>query len=372
MDKHTLAWICLALTPNVGPKTIQKIQGQGITPDKLFQLSKDQLEALKLNNKSIQHILSYPPSNPSKECEQVLQWAEQSNQNLITPSDQTYPERLKQISTAPPLLMVHGEIACLSLPQIAIVGSRYPTASGQTQAFEFAHALANEGMVITSGLARGIDGFAHKGALQAGGKTIAVLGTGLLEIYPKQHKRLADEISEQGAVISEFPLHTKGLPGHFPRRNRIVSGLSLGTLVVEATLKSGSLITARQALEQNREVFAIPGPISNPQKAGCHYLIRQGATLVEQPEHIFQELSLLWDISLSSNACDTRQESPSPLLDQLEPEQYHVLKAVDYEGLNLDELVIKTKLEVAKISVMLMELELTGLIRQEQGVYSRI
>lgn len=372
MEKQSQAWICLSMVPNVGPKTLQKILEQGISPEQIFQFTKEQLESLKLSAKSIQHILSHPPSHPSKEYEATLNWAQGDNHHLITPYDALYPDRLKQIATAPPLLMVKGMVECLSLPQVAIVGSRYPTAAGQAQAFEFSQQLTHEGLVITSGLAKGIDAYAHKGALQAGGKTIAVLGTGLHEIYPKQHKRLAEEIAEQGAVVSEFPLHTKGLPGHFPRRNRIVSGLSLGTLVIEATLKSGSLITARQALEQNREVFAIPGPISNPQKSGCHYLIKQGASLVEKPEDILEELSLLMVSSEQAMDNNESRAEQDALIYKLEPDQYSVLKAVDYDGVNLDELINRTALEISFISVTLMDLELNGLVRQEQGMYSRI
>jgi DNA processing protein len=371
MDDQFLAWLCLAFTPNVGPKTIQKLQQQNINPKQVFELSKDQLEQLKLDKKSIKHITSHPLSKPAKEVEEALEWANNPLNHLITLDHDVYPERLKQISTAPPVLMVMGEVESLSLPQLAIVGSRYPTSSGQSQAFEFAQSLTELGLVITSGLARGIDGYAHKGALQAGGKTIAVLGTGLNEIYPKQHKRLAEEIAQQGAVISEFPLHAKGLPGHFPRRNRIVSGLSLGTLVIEATLKSGSLITARQALEQNREVFAIPGPISNPQKSGCHYLIRQGASLVEFPEQIVQELSYICE----SSTTQVSQQGLSPKLEseypEMPPEQFKLLKSIDYDGMNLDDLIGITHLTVSDLSVMLMDLELSGLIRQEQGMYSR-
>lgn len=368
MDAQALAWICLALTPQVGPKTIQTLLQQNISPQQLYQFSNDQLQQTQLNKKSIAHILQHPPHNPAKQVEAALMWAQHQGNHLITPHDDAFPERLKHIASVPPLLMVKGNLECLSLPQLAIVGSRYPTSSGQSQAYEFAQSLSDMGLVITSGLARGIDGSAHKGAMQGGGKTIAVLGTGLDEIYPKQHKRLADEIAESGAVVSEFPLHTKGLPGHFPRRNRIVSGLSLGTLVVEATLKSGSLITARQALEQNREVFAIPGPINNPQKSGCHYLIRQGASLVEMPEQIIEELNGICQPSQPDKP-HVNLEAEPPL--DLAPEQYKLLSVVDYEGVNLDDLVGRTQLDVAEVSVMLMDLELSGLIRQEQGLYSR-
>jgi DNA processing protein len=373
-----IAYIHLALTPNVGPKIFQLLADKGIQATEIYNCSADQLTSLKLSKKIIKHILAHPPSNPCKDAEQALNWAQQSNNHLITCHHKHYPQRLTQIASAPPILMVMGELVSLDLPQIAIVGSRYPSLSGQSQAFEFAQSLVESGFVITSGLARGIDAFAHKGALQAGGKTIAVMGTGLSQIYPKQNQRLAAEIAEQGAVVSEFPLRAKAMPGHFPRRNRIVSGLSMGTLVVEATIKSGSLITARQALEQNREVFAIPGPINNPQKSGCHYLIRQGASLIETPDQIVQELSLMHPRQQPVNRISTHANKqsietlPNNVLDQLKPEQYKILKAVDYQGVNLDDLVTRTQYSVAEISAHLMDLELRGLIRQDQGAYFRL
>jgi DNA processing protein len=372
------AYIHLALTPNIGPKAFQFLAQQGILATEVYTFSEEQLISLKLSKKSVKHITAHPPSNPCKDAEHALTWALQTNNHLITPCHKHYPKRLAQIATAPPILMVKGELACLDLPQVAIVGSRYPSSSGQSQAFEFAQSLAESGFVITSGLARGVDAFAHKGALQAGGKTIAVLGTGLSEIYPKQNKRLATEIAEQGAVVSEFPLRAKAMPGHFPRRNRIVSGLSMGTLVVEATIKSGSLITARQALEQNREVFAIPGPVNNPQKSGCHFLIRQGACLIESPDQIVEEFSLMhepqWPINRSSISPikPLLKASDNQALEQLNPQQYNILKAVDYQGVNLDGLVVKTHCSVSEISAHLMDLELSGLIRQEQGTYFRL
>ena len=213
---------------------------------------------------------------------------------------------------------------------------------------------------------RGIDACAHKGALHSGGATLAVLGSGLNHIYPKQNHQLSEDIIHRGALISEFSLSSKPHPGHFPRRNRIVSGLSLGTLVIEATLKSGSLITARQALEQNREVFAIPGAISNPQKAGCHHLIRQGATLVESAQQIVEEIS--WQVEVKkASVANVKSEPVSQ-----DPTQQKLLKALDYDGANLDEIVTRTQLPVAELNVMLMELELSGVVRQVQGDYSLV
>jgi DNA processing protein len=267
--------------------------------------------------------------------------------------------------------MVKGNLDALSYPQVAMVGSRYPTSSGAQQAYDFAQQLSHLGVTITSGLAKGVDALAHQGVVDVSGSTIAVLGTGIDEIYPKANTKLAEQIIEQGALVSEFPLGTKAMKGHFPRRNRIVSGLSLATLVVEATLKSGSLITARQALEQNREVMAIPGVIHNPQKAGCHFLIRQGAKLIETPEQVLEELSLQLapQNKGSSHIKSCAQQNSASL--ELHGEQLKVYDAVDYDGLDMESLVNKTRLDVGQLSMVLMELELSGLLKQEQGLYAR-
>ncbi len=360
------AWLNLALVPGIGPKTIKAIEQAKLSPIDVYSLDPSQKKQLGLTQKVIDYLQKFPPHRPSREVEKTLTWADEGNHYLLTLHDDKYPERLKHIASVPPLLMVKGKIEALSFTQLAIVGSRYPTPAGEQQAYEFALALTDMGLTITSGLAKGIDACAHKGALQAQGSSIAVLGNGLNEIYPKQNSQLSEELCEKGALISEFGLWTKPHPGHFPRRNRIVSGLSMGTLVVEATLKSGSLITARQALEQNREVFAIPGPISNPQKAGCHHLIRQGATLVESPEHIAQELQWQFEHTKAVMA------KPRENLQLANASQQKIITALDYDGANLDEIVSRTHLPIHVINVLLMELELSGLVRQSQGDYSLI
>lgn len=220
-----------------------------------------------------------------------LAWAEQPACRLLTMADVGYPQLLKEIDTSPPVLFVRGDVKLLSTMQIAIVGSRHPSRSGVENASDFAEYFSTRGLTITSGLALGIDGAAHRGALRGTGRTVAVMGNGLDGIYPRRHQRLADQIVEQGGVlVSEFSVGIGPKPEHFPRRNRIISGLSVGTLVVEAALKSGSLITARLALEQGREVFAIPGSIHNPLAKGPHALIQQGAKLVETALDVFEEL----------------------------------------------------------------------------------
>ena len=360
------AWLNLAMVPGIGPKTMQRIFAANVTAAQVYELDPQQLSALAVSAKSRTFLKQYPPHTPSKEVETALAWAQHPGHYLLTWLDEHYPTRLKQIATWPPLLMVRGRVEVLQFEQLALVGSRYPTQGGMAQAYEFAEQLTHMGLAITSGLAKGIDACAHQGALQAGGVTLAVLGSGLQKIYPRQHVALAEQICERGALISEFNLNTGAHPGHFPRRNRIVSGLSMGTLVIEASLKSGSLITARQALEQNREVFAVPGPINNPQKSGCHHLIRQGAILVESAAHIAQELR--WQ---HETAQPVRQKSER-ISQHMSPAEQTLIKALDYDGANLDELVRRTQLPVAHLNVMLMELELGGVVRQQQGDYSLI
>ena len=366
-----LIWINLALVPGIGPKILQKILAANISLNDIYQHEYTDLRALGVSKKSAEHMIAYPPNTPSQKVEDALTWAQISGHHLLTPVCEYYPERLKEIDTPPPLLMIKGQLEALGLPQVAMVGSRYPSSGGAQQAYDFAQQLTQMGLTITSGLARGIDALAHQGVVDVSGVTIAVLGTGIDQVYPKANGKLAQQIIEKGALVSEFPLGTSAMKGNFPRRNRIVSGLSLGTLVVEATLKSGSLITARQALEQNREVMAIPGAIHNPQKAGCHYLIRQGARLIEIPEQVLEEFSMQIfqqnrGLSGEKNCGQVNSASQN-----LEGEQLKVYDALDYDGLDMESLVNKTRLDAGQLSMLLMELELAGILKQEQGVYAR-
>ena len=223
-------------------------------------------------------------------ADRAIEWLAGTGHHVVTLRQLAYPAQLAASAAPPPLLFVDGDPANLSLPQVAVVGSRQASHHGIDTAFDFGQALAALGLVVASGLARGIDGAAHRGALAGGGKTIAVLGSAIDHIYPRQHRGLADEIRGSGALVSEFPFGTAPLPANFPRRNRIISGLAVGTLVVEAALRSGSLSTALHALEQGREVFAVPGSIHSPLTKGCHALINQGAKLVETVADIVEEL----------------------------------------------------------------------------------
>lgn len=303
--------------------------------------------------------------------EKNLRWQEKPNQTILCWDDPRYPALLREISQPPMLLYVQGQVELLAQHQIALVGSRNPTPLGQETAFAFAHSLATAGLIITSGLALGIDAAAHLGALAAKHATIAVLGTGIDHIYPKQHLNLAAQISAQGAVISEFPLGVTAQAQHFPQRNRIISGLSMGVVVVEAALQSGSLITARYALEQGREVFAIPGSIHNPLARGCHHLLRQGAKLVETAEDVLEELSALSDYIHSA-----KPHIATPLENKknakIASELLQLLPCIDVAGTSIDDIQARSGLPLPELSAMLTELELQGWIGINACGYQRI
>ncbi|MBC7751756.1 MAG: DNA-protecting protein DprA [Candidatus Saccharibacteria bacterium] len=286
-----------------------------------------------------------------------------------------YPSLLSKIPDPPPFLFYRGNVQCLHQPQLAMVGTRKPSPSARKIAFEFARELAQSGIWISSGLAQGIDADCHRGALAAGGgRTIAVLGTGIDMCYPTAHQSLYDQIvAEGGLVLTEFLPKTEPLAHHFPRRNRIVSGMSVGVLVVEAALKSGSLITARLAAEQGRDVLVIPGHIANEQVAGCHQLIREGARLVTSVEDILEDLNLsrnpLLAAELSAGDSEVNQTvlSASPLEPHLQP----LMVRLDWTGQSVDTLVESSGIDVATLSGLLMELELSGLVTQVNGLYQR-
>lgn len=297
-------------------------------------------------------------SGLEKQIEQTQAWGDQPEQTLLPIGAEAYPALLKQIADPPPLLSVRGCVELLSDPQLSVVGSRHASRQGISTALDFAEVLSSQGMGIVSGLALGIDAAAHEGGLKGMGKTVAVVATGLDRIYPAKNKALAHRIVDEGAMISEFPLGTKPLNYHFPRRNRIISGLSVGTLVVEAAVKSGSLITARTALEQDREVFAVPGSIHNPQAKGCHQLIRQGAKLVESGQDVLEELAYV--IDFPTDAQTTLFDSPRSGEQEKAQAERGLLRFIEFDPVSLDELVVMSKLPVSDIQSQLMLLELSG------------
>lgn len=301
------------------------------------------------------------------------QWQQAHDQHhLITIDSAEYPQQLKHIADPPPLLYVIGNIACLNSPQLAIVGSRRMTHYGKNNAYQFSKDLAQKGLTITSGLAYGIDASAHQGTLAGDGHTIAVLGSGIDLITPRQHQSLARNIVEgQGAIISEFPLGTPAHRHHFPQRNRIITGMSLGTLVIEAGLQSGSLISARLAMEQNRAVFAIPGSIHSPTSKGCHRLIKQGAKCIESSSEILLELEpLLKPYLLPTQKSVITEDSSQPMLTTpLDDESIAVLKQVDYDVTPIDSIIQRCQQPADVIASILLTLELNGYIDSTAGGY---
>lgn len=287
-------------------------------------------------------------------------WEDHHNHHLLTWCDPNYPALLKEIHDPPPVLYAIGDLSCLQQPTLAMVGTRKPSVTGSETARRFAFELATKNITIVSGLALGIDAEAHKGCLEANGKTIAVMGTGIDSIYPRRHMPLAERIVEKGVLFSEFPLKSPPIAGHFPLRNRIISGLSLSILVVEAAIRSGSLITARLALEQNRDVLAIPGSIYNQQAMGCHYLLQQGAKLVASSEDVLDELRIEY-ASTPGNAHEFA----------LARENKNLVKCIGFEVTTVDQLITRSGLSVEKVVCYLAELELQGIVTAVPGGYMR-
>lgn len=329
------------------------------------RVSREDLTGAGLSEEQGTAFLNYDPAI----IEKTLVWLTHPQHHLLTCDSPQYPERLRNIASSPPLLFIAGNPAVLLTPQVAIVGSRRCSHYGRNWASFFAQRLALSDITISSGLAVGIDSIAHRAALEVGGKTLAVLGSGLNHLYPRQHSSLAREIIDSGgAVISEYPLSTRPAAHNFPRRNRIISGLSLGVLVVEATLKSGSLITARLALEQNRDVYALPGAIGNPGSEGPHWLIQQGALLTAHPDTILEQLQsdLKWLPDIPNSTIYSHQEgnTPLPFAD--------VLANVGDEVTPVDVVAERAGQPVPAIVAKLLELELAGWIAAVPGGYVRL
>ena len=353
---------------HIGSQTYHKLIDHFGSAEHSLQASYGTLQKIGLNKLQIDAL----QNSRQEHIKPTLDWLEGTENHILFSDESSYPETLKQLFDPPPLLFAKGDWTLLHEPQIAMVGSRNATSTGREIASEFAAHLSRLGLIITSGLASGIDAAAHLGALSKG-QTIAVVGTGLDRVYPASNKNLAEEIVAKGLIVSEFGLGVKPLPGHFPRRNRIISALSLGTLVVEATAKSGSLITAKHATEQGKEVFAIPGSIYNPLSKGCHQLIRQGAKLVETADDILFELREPLrhfvnqeDVSVSTATNQTENSDFAT-----DKEQQQVLEAIDYNLTTIEQIIQRSRYSSEKISSMLLILELNGLISSEQGRYRR-
>lgn len=357
-------WLRLTLVPGIGGETQRKLLAAFGLPEQIFAAERSALAAV-IGPKATERLLE---TATCEAVEAAQAWASLPGQHIVTLADADYPAPLLELPDPPTLLYVRGSRSLLGKisatgisSAIAVVGSRNATGQGEANAHAFAGALAEAGFCIVSGLALGIDAAAHRGALAAKGDTIAVIGTGADRLYPARNRDLATEIAAHGAIISEFPLGTPAAAANFPRRNRLISGLSQGVLVVEAAVESGSLITARLAGEQGREVFAIPGSIHSPQSRGCHRLIRQGAKLVETAEDILEELS-----PHQRGACrkatvhhDTSSGDSGDVA--------RVLGSAGYDPVTIDELAARSGLTADTLSVILLQLELDGHIATLPG-----
>lgn len=363
-QKALSAWLTLSFIPNIGSKSFSQLISMD-SPENIVNYSKNELRNLGLKSKQVDYIKCLA----AKDVESCLLWQQKSpNNRIMTLLDNDYPMLLKQIGLPPPVLFIKGKANILSDVQIAIVGSRNASVDGLKNAKAFAADLAYKGITITSGMALGIDGHAHDGALSAGGSTVAVLGSGLENIYPAKHRTLSEKIADDGALVSEFRPNGLPKPENFPRRNRIISGLSLGVLVIEAAKKSGSLITARYANEQGREVFALPGSIHNSHAKGGNALIKEGASLVQSSSEILVEIESLLNWSINHQT----ELFPAEVVNEELP--FPVLLAnvgVD-EAISVDILVQRTHIPVHEIMTQLLELELQGHVAAVNGGYIRI
>jgi DNA processing protein len=356
------AWLRLLETPGVGRETARRLLAAFGSPEAIFDASRSSITAV--SHAGIAFALSEPAPEFEERLAAARTWLDGGPaRSVVTLGDPLYPPLLLQAADPPLLLYVQGSAALLSAPSVAVVGSRNPTAQGADNARQFAAGLSGAGFVVVSGLALGIDGAAHDGALKGGAGTIAVVGTGLDRVYPARHRGLAHRIAAAGALVSEFAPGTPPLPPNFPQRNRIIAGLSLGTLVVEAALQSGSLITARLALEADREVFAIPGSIQSALSRGCHALIRQGAMLVESPVEIVDALR-----RPVLSKPDAAPPEAAPAAKAADP----LLEALGHDPVSLDAIIARTGWPAHELAAKLLDLELDGQVaRLPGGLYQR-
>ena len=373
MEREELAsWLRLALTPGVGNETARQLMVAFGPPSSLFN---SPVAALRqFVSAPLAAALSHPPPELAAQLGTTIDWLDQEQpgvpRRVLHLGDPDYPPALLNIEDPPLMLYVQGEIPLSWPAALAIVGSRNPTAQGKTNAHQFGRSLAQAGLTVVSGLALGIDGAAHEGALEGASPdqlaTIAVVGTGLDRVYPRQHEALAERIAQRGLIVSEYPLGTAPLPANFPRRNRLISGLSEGTLVVEAAVQSGSLITARMAIEQGKEVFAIPGSIHSAQSRGCHALLRQGAKLVESAQDVLEELRP--GVAVVAPAT-TALPAAGPAATG---SALRLLDALGFDPVSLDALVDRTGSSASELQAHLLELELAGHVaRLPGGLFQR-
>ncbi|MYA67342.1 MAG: DNA-protecting protein DprA [Gammaproteobacteria bacterium] len=333
---------------------------------RIWQLSRERLREAGFSEAQIAALTARKPAPHCRgRVQSDLAWAAADDRAILHFESPRYPALLREIAAPPPVIFVEGRLECLDLPAIAMVGSRRGSAYGRRHAEWLARELSEAGLVICSGMALGIDTAAHKGALDAGGYTTAVMGTGVDVCYPARNRELREQIRAQGALVSEFPLGEPAIPKNFPRRNRIISGLAAGVVVIEASLKSGSLVTAKLALQQNREIFAMPGPISSSFSRGCHQLIRQGATLVETPEDILREMQDIIPLdSFRPKPASTPTDKSAP-----NPDDAKLLALIEESGTLPETLPSQAGLTQQQLNVKLLQLELAGTVVHQGGRY---
>jgi DNA processing protein len=363
------AWFVLAKA-HIGTESLRELLLQHGSAERIVALKGRELRKAGLTDAARNAIANPDEAAIAKD----LAWLASSDNHIIHPQSEFWPELYRELADAPTLLYVRGNREALHLPALSIVGSRNPTRGGVLNAYEFARHLGGAGFCIVSGLAQGIDTAAHKGALDANAITIAVLGHGIDRVYPAANHELAHRIAREGALISEYPLGSHPRRVHFPERNRLISGLCLGTLVVEAAKRSGSLITARLAAEQGREVFAIPGSIHNALSRGCHQLIRQGAKLVESADDIVSELGpLVAHLMQNSQVPSARPVPREPVAPQHDADYEKLISALGHDPATVDELARQSGLTIGQVSSMLLILELEGEIEAlNSGQYARL
>lgn len=364
-EDELAAWLRLMQTPGVGAETARRLLGHFGLPHQVF--SADVPALRQVVGEHIAHALLRAPDGERQALiERSLLWNTQPGNHIVTLADAAYPAALLQIPDPPVMLYIKGRIDLLSQASIAVVGSRNATAQGIANAGAFSAALSHAGFAIVSGMALGIDAAAHEGGLQGHGSTIAVIGTGIDLVYPARNRALAHRIAEHGCIVSEYALGVPAIAGNFPRRNRIISGLARGVLVVEAALQSGSLITARMAAEQGRDTFAIPGSIHSPLAKGCHQLIKQGAKLVESAQDILEELQYA-DVPQAAVIGKIASDSTPPV------ETGSVLHAMGFDAVDADTLAMRCEMDMTALHAELLMLELDGRIEMlPGGSYRRI
>jgi DNA processing protein len=360
-SEELLAAVRLSLVAGIGPRNWQTLVGRFGTPLAVLAAAPSELRGVPGIGPKLSRAIA--AAKEEVDAEQQIELCRRHGVDILIRSSPDYPRPLAEICDPPALLFVHGMIQPTDAMAIAVVGARHATHYGKTQAERLAGGLARAGFTVISGLARGIDAAGHRGALSAGGRTLAVLGSGVLNIYPPEHQELAAEVRAHGAVISEAPPQSSPLSGAFPQRNRIISGLSLGVVVVEASVRSGALITARHAMEQGREVFAVPGPVDSPSSQGCHRLIRDGAKLVERVDDILEELGPL--VQPAQAADGQMVHHPAELLLN-EPER-QVLACIDRQPTPIDRIIATSGMPAAQVLATLSVLEMRRLIRRISG-----